>query len=344
MAKEKINFPSKVDKKPSFMERIMKMLNRTSQLIDANGNVKYISYPPKKGFSKKQINTAETLVVNDVLIFGENGDKSFRQLVNLKKLVLGSGVLGIADGALTYSTIRELELSEDVKMIPEGAIEKSSIKKVTSPNFNLSTSTKNTTTDIYIDQDDRLHFLENAHVSLGQEDYILSHGKNLALETAAAAKSLAKQLLKSTSKQENTNSIFVYAEGLGTETDYSIHTITDEYPIKDTSLSEISDDKLVGILTNGVEEVSLESLSKYPNLSSIVVGKGVKRVVKGNTTEIASYKDEESKDVLEQRNPNGALQTISFTSSNTLVMSAPTIPNSGEVPQKVAEKEVNLEK
>ena len=162
MAKEKINFPSKVDRNSSLMEKIMKMFNRTSQLIDANGNVKYISYPPKKGFSKKQIDTAETLVVNDVLIFGENGDKSFRQLTNLKKLVLGSGVLGIANDNLSYSTIRELELSEDVKMIPEGSIEKSSIKKVTSPNFNLSTSTKNTlavkVTDVYGNESRRKNF------------------------------------------------------------------------------------------------------------------------------------------------------------------------------------------
>lgn len=330
MAKEKIQFPSKVNKQPSFMERIMKMLNRTSQVIDSNGKVTHITYPLKKDFSKKQKESTETLVINDVTIFGEVRDYRFLNLPNLKKLVLGEGVLGVALDALYGAKFEELELSEDVTMIPEGAIRDSKIKRITSPKFDISTDAGKVTTDIYIDEDDRLHFIENAKYSMGQEEYKLRRREIMSEETRAAALSLAKKILFSTSKRDNKKSVFVYAPRLGSEIDYSVHAILDDFPMPETSMKRIPDEGLIGILVNGVEELDLEDLKQYPNLTRIVVGKDVKRVIKAKDTDETTRLDpdkkkvklvEDGKQVYEQKNSAGVIQTISLASDTTLVMS-----------------------
>lgn len=331
MAKDKIQFPSKIDKKPSFMERIMKMLNRTSQVIDSDGRVTYITYPLKKDFSKKQKESVETLVINDVTIFGEVRDYRFQELAKLKKLVLGEGVLGVATDSLMSARFEELVLSEDVTMIPEGAIRDSKIKRVTSPKYDISTDATNVRTDIYTDEDDRLHFIERGRFSIGEEEYKLRRGEKMTEETRAASTALAKKILFSTSKRDNTKTIFVYAPNLGSDIDYSVHAITDDFPMPEDSLKRIPDDKLIGILVNGVEELDLEDLKQYPNLTRIVVGKGVKRVIKSKDTDEATRLDpdkqkvklvEDGKQVYEQKSATGTLQTISLASDTTLVMSA----------------------
>lgn len=331
MAKDKIQFPSKVDKNPSFMEKIMKMLNRTSQIIDSNGRVTHITYPLKKDFSKKQKESAETLIINDVTIFGEVSDNRYQNLTNLKKLVLGEGVLGVATDALYGARFEELVLSEDVTMIPEGAIRDSKIKRVTSPKFDISTDATNVRTDIYTDEDDRLHFIERGRFSIGEEDFKLRKGENMTEETRAAAIALTKKILFSTSKRDNTKTIFVYAPNLGSDIDYSVHAIADDFPMPEDSLKRIPDEKLIGILVNGVEELDLNALKQYTNLTRIVVGKDVKRVVKAKDTDEATCLDpdskkvklvEDGKQVYEQKTSTGTLQTISLASDTTLIMSA----------------------
>ena len=53
---EKINFPTKLEEKLSFFDRLRKLMKRTSVTVDSNGKVSYISYPPRNGFSDKQKN------------------------------------------------------------------------------------------------------------------------------------------------------------------------------------------------------------------------------------------------------------------------------------------------
>ncbi len=66
------NLPAKVEKQASFMERFMQMFDRTTILIDEKGKKSYISFPPKKGFSKKQIDKTVAMEVKDLTIFGED--------------------------------------------------------------------------------------------------------------------------------------------------------------------------------------------------------------------------------------------------------------------------------
>lgn len=331
MAKEKIQFPSKVDKKPTFMEKIMGMLNRNSKIVDSNGKVTYIAYPLKKDFSKKQKENAETLIINDVTIFGEVVDHRHQTLKNAKKLVLGEGVLGVATGALSNTQFEEVELSEDVTMIPEGAIQNSSVRRIYGPNFDISTDASNIKTDFYIDEDSKPHFIEKGRYSKGQESHKLSRGEKMTEETRYAALALAKRMLFSTSKKDNEKSLFVYAPSFGSDIDYTVHGIMDDFSILEDSFKRIPDEKLIGILVNGVEEVNLESLKKYPNLMRIVVGKDVKRVVKSKDTEDSVVLDqdkktvklkEDGKQVYEQKNLNGFSQRILFASDATIIMSS----------------------
>lgn len=330
MAKEKIQFPSKIDKKPTFMERIMTMLNRTSKIIDADGRVSYIAYPLKRDFSKKQKENVETLVINDVTIFGEVRDNRHKSLKNAKKLVLGEGVLGVATGTLNNTQFEELELSEDVTMIPEGAIKDSKIRRIHGPNFDISTDSKHIRTDFYIDEDGRPHFIENGYFSKGEEWYKLRRGERMSEETKFAALAIAKRMLLSTSKGNNEKSLFVYAPSLGSDVDFHVHGIMDDFPMPEESLKRIPDDKLIGLLVNGVEEVDLEAFKKYPNLMRIIIGKDVKRVVKSKDTEDSIIYDqdkktiklkEEGKQVYQQKNLNGDSQRILLASDATIIMS-----------------------
>lgn len=329
MAKDKIQFPSKIDKKPTFMEKIMGMLNRTSKLVDASGKVSYIAYPLKKDFSKKQKENTETLIINDVTIFGEVRDYRHQNLKNAKKLILGEGVLGVATSSLVNSQFEEIELSEDVTMIPEGAIEDSNVRRIYGPNFDISTDAGNIRTSFHIDEDGRPHFIECGYYSKGQESYKLSRGEKMSEETRFAALALAKRMLFSTSKRENAKSLFVYAPRLGSDVDYHVHGIMDQFPMPEDSFKRIPDDKLIGILVNGVEELDLEKLKQYPNLMRIVVGKDVKRVIKAKDTEDSVVLDqdkktvklkEEGKQVYEQKNANGISQRILFASDTTLIL------------------------
>lgn len=359
MAKEKILFPSKVDKKPTFMERIMEMLNRNSKLIDGNGKVSYIAYPLKKDFSKKQKEKAETLIINDVTIFGEDIDYRHQELKNAKKLVLGEGVLGVATGALHGTQFEEIELSEDVTMIPEGAITDSRVRRIHGPNFDISTDANNIKTDFYIDEDSRPHFIEIGRYSMGEESFKLSRGERMTEETRFASLALAKRMLFSTSKRDNEKSLYVYAPNLGSPVHFDVHGIMDVFPMQEDSFKRIPDEKLVGILVNGVDEVDLEDLKKYPNLMRVVIGKDVKRVIKAKDTEDSVVFDqdkktvklkEEGKQVYEQKNVNGFSQRILFASDTTEILT-PNQAREDVVPErplakaaeKFAKKEIEAE-
>ena len=103
-------------------------------------------------------------------------------------------------------------------------------------------------------------------------------GIDSALEAETAARTLSKNILKSSSKNKNENSIYLYSETLGRNNVYSVHAIVDVYPLPSNRIEKIADDKLIGIYITGKEEVDLTSLTHYPKLREIVIGKDVIRV------------------------------------------------------------------
>ena len=317
---EKINFPTKLEEKLSFFDRLRKLIKRTSVTVDSNGKVSYISYPPRNGFSDKQKKNIETIEVNDILILGDDRDRSLLELENLKTLVLGRGVIAVAEGAVPTTGLEELVVSDQAKQIPIGAISRTSIKRVRGNGFDISTNSKNTQTDIFFDQDERLHFLESAHFSLGQLDYMDGRGIDSVLEAEAAARSLSKQILRSSSKNENENSIYVYSETLGRDKVYSVHAVVDTYPMPSNRVEKIDDENLIGIYITGKEEVDLASLAQYPNLRQIVIGKDVRRVIGTPDLEESGVIDEDKIPQRTQKARNGKEQLVTIMGENTSIL------------------------
>lgn len=267
------NIPTKVEEKFSFMNLIRKLLNRTNKIKDVKGKVKYISYPPKRGFSNKQKREIKELEINDVLIVGENREVSLKELSNLKKLSLGNGVIAVTEGSIPNTGLEILELSETVKQIPPNAIIDSSIKIVQGKDFAIATNSDNVTSDIYMDTDERLHFIETKEVSISAISNT-ENGEESKQETIA--EKAVKELLEATSSFENKQTLYVFDEGkLGTRR-HQIHAVLDKFPMPENRSKSFADEKLIGILINGVEEIDLEELSKYQNLQEIYINKNIK--------------------------------------------------------------------
>lgn len=314
---EKINFPTKLEEKLSFFDRLRKLMKKTSVTVDSNGKVSYISYPPRNGFSDKQKENIETIEVNDILILGDNRDRSLLELKKLKTLVLGRGIVGVTDGAIPNTGLEELVLSDQARQIPEGIIYNSSIKRVRGNEFDISTDAK-ALTSIYFDIDGRLHFKQSETLSLAQCDELEKRGKSPAKESENYMYSLAERLIKNSSQNSNANSIFVYSEDIGRERKSSIHAVVDKYPIPSGRSEKIDDDKLIGIYITGVEEVDLANLLHYPNLKYITVGKDVRRVT---TTQDFSEKGIDSKSIQRtQKNTAGKEQFVTMMSETTNMM------------------------
>ena len=313
---EKINFPTKLEEKLSFFDRLRKLMKRTSVTVDSNGKVSYISYPPRNGFSDKQKKSIETIEVNDVLILGDDRDRSLLELENLKTLVLGRGVIAVAEGAIPTKGLEELVISDQARQIPLGAISGTSIRRVRGNGFDLSTD-KKALTNIFFDSDERLHFMQGERISLGQLDWMDGHGKNPAQESENYMYSLAESLINNSSKNKNANSIFIYSETIGSERASSIHAVVDKYPMPSGRNEKIDDDKLIGIFVTGVEDIDLSTLSQYPNLKYITIGKDVRRVATTNDFE-------DNKTQGKQKSISGKEQLITVM-SDTTVMTMPIL-------------------
>lgn len=336
---EKINFPTKLEEKLSFFDRLRKLMKRTSVTVDSKGKVSYISYPPRNGFTKDQKKNISTIEVNDVLILGDDRDRSLLELENLKTLVLGRGVIGVAEGAVPTTGLEELVVSDQAKQIPLGAISRSSIRRVRGNGFDISTDSK-APTNIFFDLDERIHFMQGERLSLGQLDWMDGHGKDAAKESEDTMYFLSESLIKNSSQNKNDNSIYVYSETLGSERASSIHAVADKFPMPYSRDEKIDDDKLIGIFVTGVEEVDLSSLAQYPNLKHITIGKDVRRI--STTADLQEKNSENEKNPQRvQKNISGKDQIITMMSDSTVMMmpmlKTPVVPVQEKA--KVVEKE-----
>ena len=336
---EKINFPTKLEEKLSFFDRLRKLMKRTSVTVDSNGKVSYISYPPRNGFSEKQKKSIETIEVNDVLILGDDRDRSLLELENLKTLVLGRGIIGVAEGAVPTTGLQELVISDQAKQIPLGAISRSSIRRVRGNGFDISTDAKSPT-NIFFDLDERIHFMQGERLSLGQLDWIDGNGKSAAKESEETMHFFAESLIKNSSQNKNDNTIYVYSETLGSERASSIHAVADTFPMPNGRDEKIDDDKLIGIFLTGVEEVDLASLAQYPNLKHITIGKDVRRVTATPDLQEKGIVNEKMLQKV-QKSISGNEQIITIMSDSTTMMmpmlKTPIIPVQEKT--KIVEKE-----
>ena len=338
---EKLDFPTKLEKKLSIFDQIRKFMKRTSIAVDKKGRISYISYPPRGGFSKKQAENIETLEVKDALIVGDDRDRSLHDLKNLKTLVLGNGVVAVTEGAIPSTTVEELVLSDQARQIPIGAIADTKIKKVRCTDFTVATISGHSKTDIFFDQDERLNFIEHDHNSLGQLDDMAQKQQNPVLKTEAKIRALSWDILRESSKQKNEKSIYVYSEALGRDRNYSVPAIVDTVPMPASRSEKIDDDKLIGIFVTGKEEVDLSAFTQYPNLTQIVVGKDVLRVIGAPDLAENGVVDQDKTPQRTQKNINGKSQLVTIMSGNTVVLKPMQVatPELTHQPEKTVQKE-----
>ena len=214
----------------------------------------------------------------------------------MKKLSLGKGVIAVTEGSIP-NFIEILELSETVKQIPPNAIVDSLIKRVQGRDFCIATNSDKTISDIYMDTDERLHFIETKLLSISALD---SAENEVEQSQENIAENGVKEILEASSKFENKQTLYVYDEGkLGTRR-YRIHAVLDEFPIPENRSKSFSDDKLIGILINGAEEVDLEELSRYQNLQEIYINKSI-RVTGGLEDIYTSNKNEKYLKIVRER-------------------------------------------
>lgn len=339
MSETNSSVPMQREEKVSFFDAIRRMLKRTTVITDKNGNSKYIAYPVKRSFSAKQKEAITRIEINDIDILNVDEERTLFQLDGLETIALGRDVLGVAYDAIPKH-VKRLELGPDVRQIPEGAIKDSKIKTITGDGIYISTTSKSTKSDVYFDQDGRLHFEENANFSLHQVDNNVRGGREAVAATEAAARVLARQLLDATGTTDTKENVYIYAEDLGRESKYSIHAIVDEFPITQDKIEAIPDEKLIGLFVNSTPELDLATLTKYPNLKNIVVGKSVTKVSKSGSTDKTKVVDERGIAVWNQRTENGVEQSIKFLSPNVQLQDAriPVQPREDIVKPKAREE------
>ena len=246
--------------KISLREKIRKFLNRTSSYFDKKGRICYISYPPKKGFSKKQQEQIDELEINDVSNIGPEEKSALCQLSKLKKLILGKNVESVSIGG-RFPTIQTLVLSNDIKEIPKGAMDTIHSKKIIGKDFGI----------YLVDSADSIFIDEVGRINVCGRDDISKVNIN-------PERGVAYKVLEKSSKLSNPKNIYVYGCNGDTNGVYEVQIVIDDFPMSKENAEKIPDNKLIGILINGCQEVHLEELVQYPNLRQVFIGKSVERI------------------------------------------------------------------
>ena len=351
MGESKNALPVKVDEKNSFIDLIRKALKKTTKYVDSEGKTGYITYPPKKGFTDKQIKNLRELEIHDTEILGNGNDTCLRDLRNLRTLILGEGTKAIASNVIPRS-VETLIIPESLTDIPEGAIYDSNVKRLISPSFDISTKSSKRT-NIFFDEFGRLNLSQDEYYSKGQVDYF-NQRKNHALdnpnvltptqEASAARNRLTRELLESTGVANNSHSLYIYRKCLESESDFSVHAVLDTFPMPEEHRKDLDDNLLIGILVNGKEELDLKTLEQYPNLKNVFVGKDVKRVVgfDKEPEKINSY-DINVPTKYKSKSPSGKNQVVVMMSDETTVMKSKDFSTPDRSQTRSLEKDNEIE-
>ena len=319
---------SLVAAKPNFFEEISKKLfKKNCTFTDYAGRIGYLLYPPRHGFSDKQKQEIRSLEITGVETIDDKSTPldDLRHLKYLDRLVLGEGVRGISRNAIPTS-VDEVILSDSVKNIPEGFVLNGCYKKVTGPDFFINAEFSQYNNSFFLDEFGRINFTRASRLSLGQIDHLERHGRNVEKEAESARTNATASILHHSSKGKKSKTIYVYKSTKST-TDASIHVVVDEYPMPEKHRTErLSDDKLIGILINGKEEIDLEDLSQYPELETIIVGKDVKRVRSIRDDINSGETDRHGNKVFAEETIGGKKQTVTLLSPETIPLTRMDTP------------------
>ena len=322
MAKEKALAKSK----PSLINAFkINVLKHNSMYIDYTGEPRTLRYPPVKPYSdrvKKDLRELHLIGVPMVDDKSEPMD-DLRNFPYLTKLTLGKGVRGISKHAIP-STVEELVLSRDVKSIPEGFVSHQAIHKVTGPDYTIESKPTDYKTDFFLDEFYRPNFRRNNRVSIGQEEWLLTHRMSLREGTNDARLAVASGILSHSVKYDNKKTLYAYGDQIDHELDYSVQIVADEFPMPEEHKKELADDHIIAIAIENEKELDFSTLDKYPNLRCIILGDKIKKVTGLPEISQDEFTREGFVKTFTRTLPNGLKQDIRLVSDDTLFVNTPS--------------------
>lgn len=308
-----------IESKPNLWTQFKKnFLGHNATYVDFQGKVGTLRYPQTKPYSDRLCSDIRELTITNVETIDDksNPHDDLRHFKYLSKLTLGQGVKGISRNAIPTS-VEELTISSDFTSLPEGFVSQGMLHKVSGPDFTINTQIASNNTTIHIDEFGRLNFTRLNHVSLGQSDYIASHRQDIGKQTEIARNNSAESLLHHSSQFPNSKTIYVYGKSITSDRDYSVQAVVDTFPMPKEHKSAMPDENLIGIFINGVTSLDTSDLSKYPNLTTVFLGKDIEKIT-GITDSLDDKKDNRGHSKLEEKTVSGKKQSLIFLSTKTL--------------------------
>lgn len=258
--------------KKSFAEKIRTFFGRTSLYTYVLSKPKYMAFPPKRGFSKKEFDYLSSVCIHTPIT--ENVGISSNQFKVLSSVRISDDVSSISDHTFESLNLEELIIDSSETYFSKKTFDQTDVKRIKYENnkFSLGESTF-LLSEIFKDEDHRLNFSIHGRFSSIQE--LANNQDNMVLNKVQD--DLVSLLVENSTINE-ANSMFIYNEKSESELSYSLNILLDHYPLSDLRMCNQSDDALIALYVSGVDEIDLENLSKYPSLRTIYIAPNVKRV------------------------------------------------------------------
>jgi len=255
--------------KKSFAEKLRTFFGRTSLYTYVLSKPKYMAFPPKRGFSKKEYDYLSSLYIHTPIT--ENVGISSNQFKVLSSIRISDSVSSISDHTFESLTLEDLIIDSEETYFSKKSFDQTDVKRLRYENNKFSLGDNPyLLSGILKDEDHRLNFTIHGRFSSVQELTDITILERIQ-------DNLVFSLIENSIIDES-NSMFIYSEKSGRELSYSINILLDHYPLSDLRMYNEPDENLIALYVSGVDEIDLENLSKYPNLRNVYVASNVKRV------------------------------------------------------------------
>lgn len=295
-----------------------KVLGHNCTYIDFLGRQGTLKYPPKRYYPENLTDKVVALTINGVEKIDDKTTlvDDLRYFKNLTKLTLGDGVKSMSFNSLP-STVEELRLPASLTDIKKDSLSCLSLKKVLGPDYSIVVEDYARKKSIYFDEFGRFNFEVSVSESNASIDPKANHAHMSAEEyTAKNRNVLTDNILNSSTKLPNAQTIYVYAPTIRSDKDYSAHIVLDTFPMPEERKT-LPDDQLIGIYVTGKDNLDTSELANYPNLQKVYLGQDIKKVT-GIKDSLDEKKDVNGHSILNEQTPTGKAQKIIFLSRDTL--------------------------
>ena len=293
--------------KKSFAEKLRTFFGKTSLYTYVLSKPKYMAFPPKRGFSKKEYDYLSSIFIHTPIT--ENVGISSNQFKVLSSIRISDDVSSISDHTFESLNLEDLIIDSSETYFSKKSFDQTDVKKLRyeSNKFSLGENSS-LLSDIFKDEDHRLNFSIHGRFNSVQELTDISLLNSIQ-------DNLAYSLIDNSSIDES-NSMFIYDNSSKGDLSYSIKIILDHYPLSDLRMDHEPDENLIALYVSGVDEIDLENLSKYTNVRNIFIAPNVKRVY----GLLSDVKHMESKIIASYFNGGSLPLKVTCQSTNTILL------------------------